>query len=204
MTKTMQTWANQISGQFEKDIQNFIGCFSEYLENASLAEPDSKGRMPWDLDFQYLINNIAQAAHQQAYGNTTDLNGNPDPRANLQNDYWKAVHVKARADKALADYIHNRPELHEDNPRTFDPDAALEDMKYLGLKTTAEAAEKRMDALRSLQFAFVNLFQSLFEEVWTYKPFTVKTEAMPRTQTAQQQQIADRLRAMKNRNSEAA
>lgn len=204
MTQTLATWANGISASFEKNMLHAIGCFAEYLENASYAEPDASGRMPWDLDFHYLINNTLNSVWQQIYGNTTDTKGNDDPRANLQRDYYKAVHVKARADKALADYIHNRPELHEDNPRTFDFDAAAEDMGFVARKTAADAAEKRMDALQSLFNAYLDLYHSLYEDVWVYKPYAVKEEALPRTQTKAQQQMAERIRAMKNRNTAAA
>jgi hypothetical protein len=204
MTQTLATWANNITAEFEKNILSAVGEFSEYLEDATYDDPDASGRMPWDLDFHYLFDNILKGVWQQMYGNTTDTTGNDDPRANLQREYFKAVHVKARADKALADYIHNRPELHYDNPRTFDHDAAADDAGYTSRKRRAEMAEKRMDALKALFNAFLDLYHSLYEDVWTYKPYKVTEEALPRTQTKAQQMVAERIRAMKNRNTAAA
>ena len=203
MSKTLATWANGISAAFERNMGTAIGAFSEYLENASYAEPDAKGRMPWDLDFHYLTNNILGTIWQQIYGNTTDTSGNPDPRANLANDYFKAVHVLARADKMLADYVLSRPECDETDSRRFNPEVAAEDQRFLALTTAEEAAQKRYDALLAMFNAYLDLYHDLYEEAWAYKPYAVKAEALPRSQTAQQQQVAERFRAMKNKTAAA-
>lgn len=204
MSKTLTTWANKVTGEFEKDIVHAVGLFSEYMENASLAEPDAKGRMPWDLDFHYLINNICGSIWQQMYGNTTVTKGNDDPKWNDPNNFWKAVHVKARADKALADYVVKHPECDIDNPHTFLPEIAAEDLTFTSLMSTAERAEKRFDALQGMLTAYIRLYMNMYEDAWVYKPYGAPQEKLARSMTPQQEAVAAKLRAMKNKDTAAA
>jgi len=201
---SLLSWASKIINVFANKVDASTSAMADYLTDCSQYEPNYQGKMPFDYELHYFLNNSLQSLWVAMYGNTTDTTGQTTEITKMARDIaYKPVHLLARTQQALAEYVQPRPELDITQPRAFDPEQAAQDGTFCNLTQAAEHAQKLMDVFATRFAADLDLYHSIFEEAWSYKPWNQNAEKLARSQTPAQKAVAARFAAMKNRNTDA-
>lgn len=197
-------FVSKIMGNYAAKMERAVGATVDYFAATALLEPNAKGNMKWDAEYHYFLNNQLNGLWQAMYGNTTDTVGlDMAPEAMPRDTAWKPVHVHTRADGALSTYKSRRTYCDDTNEQ-FSPEAAANDPTFLRLAAEEERTQFLFDMFKDEFDAKKELYESLFETAWVYKPYTINTEGRSTNggeQTEAQKAFAAKLRAMKNRNT---
>lgn len=190
-----------LTSKYSTAMDRAMSAVVDYFALTALREPNAKGNMPWDAEIHYFLNNQLNGLWQAMYGNTTDTVGlDMDPAAMPRDLAWKPVHALCRANAALDAYKGRRTYCDE-TAENFDPEAAANDPTFLRLAAEQERVQALFDFFKEEFDAKRELFEGLFDEAWTYKPYKVgvKGESTSGELTEAQKAAAAKYRAMQNR-----